>query len=199
MRNLDTTLGELENLKVPGDREGKFRTKLIEPYKKRDISLEDLILGMFASGMSARSVAQILESKVRAKDRKRVAKDLKKIYQALTEEETLKAFERFKEKWGSKYPKIVKSWKQELYKLLTFLKYPEPIRRVIYTTNLIERTIKEIRRRVKLIGDLPSVGSVEKFVCLRVAMLNDRWSNRVVNGFLEAKEEIQEVFLRRYS
>jgi len=61
-RNLDTTLGKLENLKVPRDREGKFRTKLIEPYKRRDISLEDLILGMFVLGMSVRSVAQALES-----------------------------------------------------------------------------------------------------------------------------------------
>ena len=71
------------------------------------------------------------------------------------------AFEKFKEKWISKYPKIAKSWEQELYKLLTFLKYPESIQRVIYTTNLIERTIKEIRRRIKVIGALPSVDSVE--------------------------------------
>jgi len=332
-RNLDTTLGKLENLKVPRDREGKFRTKLIEPYKRRDISLEDLILGMFASGMSARSVAQALENifelkyspstisqisqvtveeiskwkqrklkekytvimldgmwlsvrrdtvekevvlfvlgideegyreildfevnpsegaeswlemirrlyergvrevllfvadgvtgleerikeyfpkadfqscvvhkvrntlnKVRAKDRKKVAKDLKKIYQVSTEEEALKGFEKFKEKWESKYPRVVKSWEQELYKLLTFLKYPESIQRVIYTTNLIERTIKEIRKRVKVIGALPSVSAVEKFVYLRVAMLNDRWSNRIVNGFLEAREELQEMFSRK--
>ena len=335
VRNLDTTLGKFENLKVPRDREGKFRTKLIEPYRRRDISLEDLILGMFALGMSARLVAQVLESifelkyspstisqisrvtleeiskwkqrklrkrytvimldgmwlsvrrdtvekevvlfvlgideegyreildfevnpsggakswlemirrlyelgvrevllfvadgiggleerireyfpkadfqscivhkvrntlgKVKAKDRKKVAKDLKKIYQASTEEEALKAFEKFKEKWISKYPKVVKFWEQELYKLLTFLKYPESIQRVIYTTNLIERTIKEIRKRVKVIGALPSVDSVEKFVYLRVAVLNDRWSNRVVNGFSEVREEIQEVFSRRYS
>ena len=99
---------------------------------------------------------------------------MKKIYQASTEEEALKAFEKFKEKWISKYPKVVKSWEQELYKLLTFLKYPESIQRVIYTTNLIERTIKEIRRMVKVIGALPSVDSVEKFVYLRVAVLNDR-------------------------
>ena len=98
-----------------------------------------------------------------------------------------------------KYPKVVNSWEQELYKLPTFLKYPEAIQRVIYTTNLIERTIKEIRKRVKVIGALPSVSSVEKFIYLRVAVLNDRWSNRVVNGFLETKEEIQETFLRRYS
>ncbi|WP_025209792.1 transposase [Hippea sp. KM1] len=113
--------------------------------------------------------------------------------------EALKGFEIFKKKWSSKYPNVVKSWERELYKLLAFLKYPEPIQRVVYTTNLIERTIKEIRRRVKVIGALPSVKSVEKFVYLRVAMLNDRWSNRIVNGFLEAREEIREMFLGRYS
>jgi putative transposase len=62
VRNLDTVVGKLKNLKIPRDREGRFRTKLIEPYKRRDINLEDLILGMFASGMSARAVAQALES-----------------------------------------------------------------------------------------------------------------------------------------
>ena len=65
---------------------------------------------------------------------------------------------------------MVKSWEQELDKLLTFLKYPESIQRVIYTTNLIERAIKEIRKRIKVIGALPSVGSVEKFVYLRIAV-----------------------------
>ena len=49
----------------------------------------------------------------------------------------------------------MKAWEQELYKLLTFLKYPKAIQRVIYTTNLIERTIKEVRKRVKVIGALP--------------------------------------------
>jgi putative transposase len=47
--------------------------------------------------------------------------------------------------------------------------------------------------------DTISVSAVEKFVYLRVAMLNDRWSNRVVNGFLEAREELREMFSRRYS
>ena len=138
-------------------------------------------------------------SKVRAKDRKKVAKDLKRIYQVSTKEEDLKAFDRFKEKWEWKYPKLVRSWGQEFYKLLTFFRYPESIQRVIYTTNLTERTIKKIRKRVEVIGALPSVRTVEKFVYLRVAMLNDKWSNRVVNGFLEAKEELQEMFLRRRS
>ncbi len=44
---------------------------------------------------------------------------------------------------------------------------------MIYTTNLIKRTIKEIKRKVKVIGALPSVSAVKKFVYLRIAMLND--------------------------
>jgi len=64
---------------------------------------------------------------------------------------------------------------------------------------LIERTIKEISKRVKVIRALPLVNAVEKFVYLRVVMLNDRWSSRVVNGFLEAREKIQEMFSRKYS
>ena len=61
-RNLDTSIGKLEELRIPRDREGKFKTKLIEPYKRRDISLEELILGMFSSGMSAIAVADALET-----------------------------------------------------------------------------------------------------------------------------------------
>ncbi|MBO8143610.1 MAG: transposase [Thermodesulfobacterium sp.] len=60
-RNFDTLLGKLEDLKIPRDREGNFKTKLIEPYKRRDISLDELIFGMFARGMSARAIAQTLE------------------------------------------------------------------------------------------------------------------------------------------
>lgn len=61
-RNLDTSIGKLEELRIPRDREGKFKTKLIEPYKRRDISLEELILGMFSSGMGTRAVADALET-----------------------------------------------------------------------------------------------------------------------------------------
>jgi len=63
-------------------------------------------------------------NKVRTKDRKKIARDLKRIYQASTEKKALRGFEKFKEKWELKYPKVVKSWEQELYKLLIFLKYP---------------------------------------------------------------------------
>ena len=60
-KNFNTLLGKLENLKIPRDREGNFKTKLIKPYKRRDISVDELIFGMFAPGMSARTIVQTLE------------------------------------------------------------------------------------------------------------------------------------------
>ena len=74
-------------------------------------------------------------------------------------------------------------WEHELYKLLTFLKYPEYSHRIIYTTNLIKRTIKEIKKKVKVTGALQSA--------LRLAMLNDKMSNRMVNGFLRLRKNFR--------
>jgi len=58
-------------------------------------------------------------------------------------------FQQFESKWSSKYPREVQSWANELDVLLTFMDYLSCIRSVIYTTNAIERTIKEIRKRLK--------------------------------------------------
>ncbi|MDF2954156.1 MAG: Transposase, partial [Thermodesulfobacterium sp.] len=60
-RNFNTLLGKLEDLKIPRDREENFKTKLIESYKRRNISLDELIFGIFARGMSARAIAQTFE------------------------------------------------------------------------------------------------------------------------------------------
>ncbi len=60
-------------------------------------------------------------------------------------------------------------------------------------------TEEEVLKRFKVISALLSISAVKKFVYLRVAMLNDRQSNRVVNGFLKTREEIQDMFSRRYS
>ncbi|MEW9678060.1 IS256 family transposase, partial [Lentibacillus sp. L22] len=79
---------------------------------------------------------------VRKKDQTAIAEDLKPIYQASTKEEARKQFNAFKQVWQSKHPKVVKSWEEDLEVLLTFLDYPSSIQRVIYTSNIIERTMK---------------------------------------------------------
>ena len=72
------------------------------------------------------------------KERKAMAKDLKFIYQAATEEEGLAALDDFPQKWDKHYPHISISWKKNWAELATFFKYPPEIRTLIYTTNPIE-------------------------------------------------------------
>ncbi len=71
------------------------------------------------------------------KDIKKVMADLKLVYAASTEETALEELEAFGHKWNSKYPKIYKSWNERWATLATYFKYPEQVRKLIYTTNAI--------------------------------------------------------------
>jgi transposase-like protein len=137
-------------------------------------------------------------NRVRQTDRDRVAEDLKAVYRSFTRSQAEAQFDVFREKWQAKYPREVSSWEQDLPVLLTFLKYPSSIRSVIYTTNWIERTIKEIRKRLRPMNSLPDVKAAEKIVYLTVQHLNDTWSERKLRGFASAHSALQEMFTERY-
>ncbi|PFA12531.1 IS256 family transposase, partial [Bacillus cereus] len=117
-----------------------------------------------------------LLSKVRKSDQKEVASDFKQVYKAIDLSIAEDAFQMIKEKWGKKYKKEVESWEKDLPVLLTFYKYPKEIRPYLYTTNMIERTIKEVRKRLKTMNSLPSLESVEKIVYLVSTNYNNSWT-----------------------
>ena len=73
------------------------------------------------------------------KDLKALMADLKKVYQAINEEEAMNALLEFKEKWKSTYPCCVKSWEENWDILSTFFAYPDEIRRIIYITSILLR------------------------------------------------------------
>ena len=83
------------------------------------------------------------------KDLKKLMADLKCVYAAQSEELALEALESFKAKWNDKYPKIYKSWHDHWPLLSTYFKYPEPVRRLIYTTNSIEAFNRQLRKVTK--------------------------------------------------
>lgn len=72
--------------------------------------------------------------------------NLKLVYAALTEEIVLNELELFKDKWNSKHPKTYKSWHDNWAILSTYFKYPEAVRRLIYTTNTIEEFNCQLRK-----------------------------------------------------
>ena len=139
-----------------------------------------------------------LMSKVRKVDQEEIAADFRKIYQASNREEAEKAFEEAKKKWGKKYKREIESWQNDLPVLLSFYKYPKEIRKYIYTTNLIERTNKEIRKRLKTMNSLPSVEAVEKIVFLTCQEYNSNWGSKRLSGFVQASKELDKLFLERY-
>ena len=92
------------------------------------------------------------------KDRRELARDLKKVYGASTLEVAEREFKEFSAKWGGKYPHVVRSWEANWGALTTFFRYPVEIRRVMYTTNIIESVNSKFRkatagRRVILFED----------------------------------------------
>ena len=80
------------------------------------------------------------------KERKAVAVDLRQIYRAATVAEAEQALRAFEEKWDRKYPSISKRWRTHWPELITFLKFPAEIRKVIYTTNAIRSVNRSLRK-----------------------------------------------------
>ena len=112
------------------------------------------------------------------KDLKKLMADLKCVYAAQSEELALEALESFKAKWNDKYPKIYKSWHDHWPLLSTYFKYPEPVRRLIYTPNSIERINRQLRKVTKNKGVFPSDESLLKMLYLATMDITKKWTGR---------------------
>jgi transposase-like protein len=115
------------------------------------------------------------------KDLKKVTADLKPIYKATTEEAALVELDRFEETWGTKYPLIVRSWRNNWSELATFFKYPPEIRKLIYTTNIIESYHRQLRKVTKGKSIFPSDEALLKMLYLSTMDVVRKWTGRVQN------------------
>lgn len=115
------------------------------------------------------------------KDLKAVTADLKPIYKASTEELAREALSGFEEKWGKKYPIITKSWLDNWTELATFFKYPAELRRIIYTTNVIEGFHRQLRKPTKSKSVFPSDESLLKMLYLITMDVTKKWTMKVHN------------------
>ncbi|MFR9709538.1 IS256 family transposase [Paenibacillus sp. MB22_1] len=115
------------------------------------------------------------------KDLKKVTADLKPIYKAATEEGALLEMDRFEEVWGAKYPLIVRSWRNNWVELSTFFKYPPEIRKLIYTTNMIESYHRQLRKVTKGKSIFPTDEALLKMLYLATMDVTRKWTGRVQN------------------
>jgi transposase-like protein len=110
------------------------------------------------------------------KDQKAIMADLKTVYQALTLEEAEMAFTAFCEKWGNKHPIVIRSWKNNWLELTTYFRYPYDIRRMIYTTNIIEGYHRQLRKVTKTKTAYPSDEALRKIIYLATIDAAKKWT-----------------------
>lgn len=110
------------------------------------------------------------------KDVKAFTAALKPIYKAPTEELALEALDELESTWGGKYPASIKSWRDHWDELATMFKYPEQIRRIIYTTNAIENFNRQLRKVTKTKSAFVSDDALLKQLYLVTMQVTDKWT-----------------------
>lgn len=115
------------------------------------------------------------------KDQKEFLSDLKAVYRAPDEKSGYENLEKLDEKWGRKYPIVIKSWKDKWENLSTFFKYPDEIRRVIYTTNPLEGLNRQIRKVTKAKSIFPTDQAVQKMIFLACRDIMKKWTMPIHN------------------
>ena len=115
------------------------------------------------------------------KDRKAFAADLKAIYRAPTRELAETQLLQLAEKWGDKYAIAVRSWETHWEELATMFAYTPEIRRLIYTTNIIEAYNRQLRKVTKNRGALPSPEAIRKLLWLAHQDVVKKWTMPVAN------------------
>lgn len=115
------------------------------------------------------------------KDLKEFTVDLKTIYGAVNKEAASLALDAFEQKWESKYRYAVRSWRTNWDDLTTFFDYPAEIRKIIYTTNLIENLNSKIRKYTKAKLSFPNDDALKKSVYLAISEIEKKWTMPIQN------------------
>ena len=112
------------------------------------------------------------------KDLKALMADLKAVYAAVDETAALDALDTFAQRWDKKYPKISSSWRDNWHNLSTYFKYPQEVRRLIYTTNAIEGFNRQLRKVTKAKSVFPTDDSLLKMLYLAMMDITRKWTGR---------------------
>lgn len=181
---------------VGGNESSKFWLGVLNELKSRGVKAVDLFcvdgLSGFREAIGAvypyagiqRCIIHQIRSSckyVSYKHIKEFTADLKLVYGALNEEAALEKLVEFKEKWKKDYPSAVKSWEENWDILSTFFAYPVEIRKIIYTTNIIEGLHRQFRKVTKTKAVFPTDESLRKMLYLASQNIIKKWTQRYRN------------------
>ena len=183
-----------------GDGEGaKYWLRVLSEIKNRGVGdvlmvvcdglkgLPQAIETVWPQSITQTCVVHLLRNSFRyasKKDWGAIAKDLKPVYTAPSEQAALDRFAEFCQKWEKRYPAIVRLWTNAWAEFTPFLQFDVEIRTLVCTTNAIESLNARIRRAVNARGHFPTEAAALKCVYLAITSLDptgrgrQRWSNR---------------------
>ncbi|HYX08110.1 MAG TPA: IS256 family transposase [Bacteroidales bacterium] len=125
---------------------------------------------------------------VASKDQKIFMKDLKKVYQAINKDQAETELLNLEEKWGKKYPVVIKSWNTNWEKLSAYFQYDKHIRKLIYTTNAVEGFHRQIRKVTKTKGAFPNDMALLKLIYLATENISKKWTQPLQNWGLTVQQ-----------
>ena len=119
-----------------------------------------------------------------SKDQKAFMADLKLVYRASSKDLAEHHLLELGEKWGKKYPAVMKSWNDNWENLSQYFKYPEELRRIIYTTNIVEGFHRQIRKYTKNKGAFTSENALLKLIYCACQKVLEKWNQPMQNWAL---------------
>ncbi|WML40580.1 IS256 family transposase [Neobacillus sp. OS1-2] len=187
---------EILGIWVGGNESSKFWLGVLNDLKTRGVKTVNLFcvdgLTGFREAIQAvypfAGIQRCIIHQIRASTRyvsykhiKEFVADLKKVYTSINEETALERLIEFKDKWGKEYPSAVRSWEENWDILATFFAYPPEIRKIIYTTNIIEGLHRQFRKVTKTKSIFPNDDSLRKMLYLAAQNITKKWTMRYRN------------------
>jgi len=187
---------DILSITVGANETSKFWLGMLNDLKNRGIKdvlffcvdglagFKEAIQAVFPNAQIQRCVIHMLRNSfkyVSYKDLKKFAADFKNVYNAPTESTALAELEIVKDTWGKKYPYAISNWENNWEDVSSFFQFSDEIRRIMYTTNIIEGLNRQYRKVTKTKSVFPSDASLEKMLYLASRNITQKWTQRYRN------------------
>ena len=187
---------DILSITVGANETSKFWLGMLNDLKNRGIKdvlffcvdglpgFKDAIQAVFPNSQIQRCVIHMLRNSfkyINYSDLKKFSADFKNVYNAPNESAALDELETVKEKWGKKYPYAISNWENNWEDVNSFFQFPDEIRRIMYTTNIIEGLNRQYRKVTKNKSVFPSDTSLEKMLYLASRNITQKWTQRYRN------------------
>ena len=146
--------------------------------------MKEAIITAFPKTVQQRCIVHMIRNSVRFvsyKELKPFCEDLKTIYTSKNEKSGYEQLQKIKEKWKNKYPTALKSWEENWDAICPFFSYSEPVRKIMYTTNVIESLNRSYRKYTKTKSVFPSDEALIKCLYLATINITKKWNGRYRN------------------